>query len=157
MKIELWGIGNTTEKWLKEGEGIYLKRLKHYVQTETRYLTIPSKEITAEADIMKKREAELFLKHLKSDDFIILLDERGTAYSSELFSSQLEKWMNRSPKRMVFLSGGAFGIDESIRQKSIASLSLSSMTFTHQMVRLFFLEQLYRAFTILRNESYHNS
>jgi len=105
---------------------------------------------------LKEKEGELILKHLKNNDFLILLDERGKLLSSEQFSNFLEKQMQLSSRRVVIQIGGAFGFSKAVYERANLQLSLSKMTFSHQMVRLFFVEQLYRAMTIIRNESYHN-
>jgi 23S rRNA (pseudouridine1915-N3)-methyltransferase len=133
----------------------YEKRLKHY----SRFQIVEIKQIklkSSEKGLLLMAEREAQLKALQDSDFLVLLDENGNYWSSRGFSEQLQKWMNTGPKRLVFLVGGAFGFHEDIRKRSQSSLSLSKMTFSHQIIRPIFLEQLYRAFTILKNEPYHN-
>ncbi len=106
--------------------------------------------------IIKQREWQSVEKRLSSDDFLVLLDEKGEMMPSVDFSQKIEKWMLQSPRRIIFLVAGAFGAADEMKRRSDFQLSLSKMTFSHQMVRLFFVEQLYRAFTIIRHEKYHN-
>ena len=113
-----------------------------------------SKNLTE--DQQKEKEGELILKSLQSSDILILLDERGKSYSSIAFAEALQKRMNSGMKNLVFVIGGPYGFSEAVYQRAQQQISLSAMTFSHQMVRLFFVEQLYRAFTILRNEPYHH-
>ena len=155
MKIELWAIGNTNEKYLLEGISIFEKRLKHYCKFEM--VTIKDvKEKKLDSNTLKKKEGELILKKLENSDLLILLDEKGKQFTSVQYAQQLQKWMNQSPKRIIFLIGGAFGFDEAIYKRANQKMSFSNMTFSHQMIRLFFVEQLYRGYTILNNEPYHN-
>jgi 23S rRNA (pseudouridine1915-N3)-methyltransferase len=109
------------------------------------------------AQQVKAKEGESILSKLKDDDLLILLDERGRSFSSEGFATYLDKKLQQSQRRLIFLIGGAYGFSDALYERAKDQLSLSSMTFSHQMVRLFFMEQLYRAMTILRNEPYHNA
>lgn len=156
MKIELWAIGKTNEKYLTEGISIYEKRLKHYCNFEL--CILPDVKVNANTDALtvKKKEAEVFLKKLQPNDYLILLDEHGKNFSSIQFSAKIDQLQINATKSVVFLIGGAFGFDEKIHEIAKEKLSLSAMTFSHQMIRLFFVEQLYRAYTIIRGESYHN-
>lgn len=157
MKITFLVIGKTDEVYLREGIEKYLKRLKHYISFQ--YLEIPDLKNTKhlnEAE-QKSKEAELILKLLKPNDELVLLDEKGDQFSSEEFSVYLHKKMLASVQNLVIVVGGPYGFDPSVYQKAKKSISLSRMTFSHQMVRLFFLEQVYRAFTILKGEPYHHS
>ncbi|MBK9253871.1 MAG: 23S rRNA (pseudouridine(1915)-N(3))-methyltransferase RlmH [Saprospiraceae bacterium] len=154
MKIALWVIGKTNEKYLKDGTDIYLKRLKHYCTFE--YTEWKDVGHHSNPDEIIKKEGEMILLKLKNDDFLILLDENGKEYTSELFADYIEKLQLQSTKSVVFLVGGAFGHHDNIRSRANHTMSLSKMTFSHQMIRLFFAEQLYRAFTIIKNEKYHN-
>ena len=157
MNVRLINIGKTTVPYLKEGELVYEKRLKHYLNFER----IDLKEVKTSKNqsnaLLKKSEAELLLKMIKPKDIVIILDEKGDQYSSENFS----KWLNnkeiRGLKQLVFIIGGAYGFDKSIYDRANEKLSISKMTFSHQMIRLLFLEQLYRAKTILNGEKYHHS
>lgn len=156
MKIELWVISKTKEPYIKEGIQIYTNRLKHYCSFNL--VAFPDPKFNSKTDVQKtkEKEAETVLKGLKKDDFLVLLDEKGKTMGSRKFASFLENFMTQGQKRVVFLVGGAFGFAQSIYDRANFKLSLSEMTFSHQMIRLFFLEQLYRAFTIIRNEKYHN-
>jgi 23S rRNA (pseudouridine1915-N3)-methyltransferase len=157
MKVELWAIGKTNEKYLDTGIDIYLKRLKHYLPFQFTILPDIKNAGKLKAVQLKEKEGEVILKNIRSEDFLILLDEKGKTFSSVRFARFLEQKFALSKKRMIFVVGGAFGFSEAVYQRADAKLSLSDMTFSHQMVRLFFVEQLYRAMTILRNEPYHNS
>ncbi|RWU04447.1 23S rRNA (pseudouridine(1915)-N(3))-methyltransferase RlmH [Pedobacter chitinilyticus] len=156
MKISLIAIGKTEDKYLIEGIDKYLNRLKHYINFS--FTVIPdiknTKNLT-EAQ-QKSKEAELILKQLNNSDLVVLMDEKGKKYSSVLFAQYINKQMVGSVQNLVFIIGGPYGFDESIYKRANSSISLSDMTFSHQMVRLFFVEQMYRAFTILKNEPYHH-
>ena len=156
MNVKLIAIGKTTISFLKEGENEYENRLKHYIK----YERIDIKEINSgkklPIDVLKKKEANLIFNHLKENDILILLDEKGRQYSSCDFSIWFNKKQNTGVKQLVFLIGGAYGFDTSIYERSNEKISISMMTFSHQMIRLLFLEQLYRAHTILKGEKYHH-
>ena len=156
MKVELWAIGKTSESYLKEGISLYHDRLKHYLPFQLEILPDIRKAGRLSPDQLKGQEGETVLNRLKNEDFLILLDETGKSFTSEGFADFLEKQLQLPGKRMIFLIGGAYGFSEELYQRANRKISLSLMTFSHQMVRLFFLEQLYRAMTILRNEPYHN-
>lgn len=157
MKVELWAIGKTNERYLEEGMALYEKRLKHYLPFQWAVLPDIKGAGHLSAQQLKVKEGENILSKLKEDDLLILLDERGRSFSSEGFATYLDKKLQQSQRRLVFLIGGAYGFSDTLYERANDQLSLSSMTFSHQMVRLFFMEQLYRAMTILRNEPYHNS
>lgn len=149
-------MGETHMGFVKEGEALFKKRLSHYI-SKISTIDIPvikGKRITPQQ--LKKLEGEQILNRLKPGDFLIILDEKGKSIDSKTFADVLQSWMNRGPKRLVFVVGGAFGFSDDVYQKCDAKLSLSPMTFSHQLIRLIFLEQIYRAFTILRGEPYHN-
>jgi 23S rRNA (pseudouridine1915-N3)-methyltransferase len=134
----------------------YEKRLGHYINFELEIVTdIKNTKNLSEAQ-QKDKEAEALLKRLSSTDVLVLLDEKGKQLSSVEFSKYLQKKMNSGLKQLVFLIGGPYGFSDALHQKAKGSISLSKMTFSHQMVRLFVVEQIYRAFTILRNEPYHH-
>lgn len=156
MKISLLVIGKTDEKYLQEGISIYLKRLEHYINFE--YIEIPALKKTAglNPDRVKQKEAELINKHLDKADCLILLDEKGKTYGSVEFANFLQQRMNAGIRHVIFVVGGAWGFAPELLARANYKVSLSAMTFSHQMVRLFFTEQLYRAFSILKGESYHN-
>lgn len=157
MKTTFSYIGKTADKYLEEGCGIYERRLKHYLSYETVLIPDVKNGGKMDAEQLKIKEGEQILQRLKNEDCLILLDERGKHYSSEQFAATLDQWFQAPFKRLVFQVGGAYGFSEAVYQRANYKLSLSSMTFSHQMIRLFFLEQLYRTMTILRNEPYHNS
>ena len=156
MNIRLIVVGKTNANYLKTGESNYEDRLKHYCKFEE--LIIPP--IKNGGKLLNKdlkiREGQLVLKNIDSIDHIILLDENGEFFSSVDFSNLLNKKLQSSAKRLVFVIGGAFGFSEEVYKRANSKLSLSKMTFSHQMIRLIFKEQLYRAFTILKGEKYHH-
>jgi 23S rRNA (pseudouridine1915-N3)-methyltransferase len=157
MQIVLLAIGKTQDAWMQEAESRYLKRIGHYAKIQTEYLQSPAKWNSLSPELLMKQEAAWIREKCKPGDCCVLLDEKGKTYTSESFAKQLEKWQNTGAKRLVFIIGGAWGLDPELKQEISAHFSLSSLTFTHQMVRFLLLEQLYRAFTILKNEPYHNS
>ena len=156
MKIKLIIIGKTTDSNLVQLEEIYKNRLKHYLPFDV--VVIPELKNTKNLSTteIKEKEADLLLKALDVNDEVILLDERGKEYTSVGFSAFLEKKQQTSLKCIVFVIGGAYGFSERIYSRTNSLVSLSKMTFSHQMVRLFFIEQLYRAMTILKGEPYHH-
>ena len=156
MKVELWLTGKTIFPYLEEGMSLYEKRLSHYLPFQSLILSEPKSVKNLPPDQLKQKEGEQILAKLKPDDFIVLLDERGKQLTSVEFSRFLEQKLQLSHKRLVFLVGGAFGFSAEVYQRADYQLSLSKMTFSHQMVRLFFLEQIFRAMTILKGEPYHN-
>jgi 23S rRNA (pseudouridine1915-N3)-methyltransferase len=157
MKITLVLTGKTEIDYILKGVEEYIKRIKRYVSFEV--ISIPdiknAKNLTIEQ--YKLKEAEIQLKYLQNFDLIILLDENGKEFTSVEFARYVESKMQISIKNMVFLVGGAYGFAAEIKKISHQSISLSKLTFPHQLVRLIFLEQLYRAFTIIHNEKYHHS
>jgi 23S rRNA (pseudouridine1915-N3)-methyltransferase len=156
MKITLLTIGKTEDSYLKDGIDKYLSRLKHYIKFEI--VEIPELKNTKalSQEQQKVKEAELIFKNTTTTDHIILLDERGSELNSVQFSAILNKKMIASIQNLVFIIGGPYGFDDSVYKRANDKLSLSQMTFSHQMVRLFFVEQVYRAFTILKGEPYHH-
>ncbi len=156
MKIELWQIGKTSDRWLETGIEQYTKRLSHYNPFELVTLPDVKQGHKLAPDQLMAKEAEMVLGKLQPHDMLVLLDERGQQYSSRQFARQLERWLQRPVRRIVFLVAGAWGAAPELKLRADVQLSLSQMTFSHQMVRLFLAEQLYRAFTILRGEPYHN-
>ena len=156
MKIVLITIGKTNEKYLIDGISDYQKRLKHYTNFEMIEITnIKIAKNLSEAELMKK-EGELILKQIQSSDHLVLLDDKGKDFTSPKFAQKLQQWMLSGKKRLVFIVGGAYGFSEEVYTRGNEKLSLSKMTFSHQMVRLFFVEQIYRGYTILNNEPYHH-
>ena len=156
MKLSLIVVGETNDAELQGAIDRYIGRLKHYCSFEVEVLKSPKQFKKLGQVELKVAEGKLILDNLNSQDFLVLLDEKGMEFSSVAFSEKLQKWLNGGHKRIVFLIGGAFGFSEEVYQRANFKLGLSKMTLTHQMVRLFFTEQLYRAFTILRNEKYHH-
>ncbi|HIP31153.1 MAG TPA: 23S rRNA (pseudouridine(1915)-N(3))-methyltransferase RlmH [Crocinitomicaceae bacterium] len=156
MKIKLICVGKTTSSYLIEGENEYLKRLKHFTSVEK--IEIPElKNVKKMSENeIKKQEGELILKKIATSDYLILLDENGTEFNSVGFSKFLQKRMNSGAKTIVFVIGGAYGFSEEIYNKAQSKIALSKMTFSHQMVRVFFLEQIYRGFSILKGMPYHH-
>ncbi|MCY7329485.1 MAG: 23S rRNA (pseudouridine(1915)-N(3))-methyltransferase RlmH [Saprospiraceae bacterium] len=155
MKIELWAIGKTSEKYLETGLEIFEKRLTNYLPF--RFVVLPDGKIKiSDGTILKKEEGKMLLAKLAPDDYLVLLDEHGQEFSSPGLAQWLERRLTASNRKMVFLIGGAFGFSPDVYARAQEQIALSQLTFSHQMVRLFFLEQLYRAMTILRNEPYHN-
>ncbi|MFA4866847.1 MAG: 23S rRNA (pseudouridine(1915)-N(3))-methyltransferase RlmH [Pedobacter sp.] len=156
MKITLLVVGKTEDKYLIEGIEKYLNRLKHYIGFTLQVIPeIKNTKNLSEAQ-QKAKEAELIHKQISNLDTVILMDEKGKKYTSVAFSNYLNKQMIGSVQHLVFIIGGPYGFDESIYKRANGSMSLSDMTFSHQMVRLFFVEQLYRAFSILKGEPYHH-
>ncbi|KKO90417.1 MULTISPECIES: 23S rRNA (pseudouridine(1915)-N(3))-methyltransferase RlmH [Sphingobacterium] len=156
MRITLLCIGKTDDKYLIEGIEKYIKRLKFYVNFSI--LVIPDiknvKNLSTEQQ--KDKEALLILKQVQPQDLVVLLDEHGKEFRSLEFSAYLEKMMVQSVQHLVFIIGGPYGFDQKIYDRANAKISLSKMTFSHQMIRLFFTEQLYRAYSIMKGEPYHH-
>ncbi|TVQ51216.1 MAG: 23S rRNA (pseudouridine(1915)-N(3))-methyltransferase RlmH [Saprospirales bacterium] len=158
MRILILATGPTQEKYLQTGMDHYLKRLKNYQpKVEYKEIKIPSK-VYSYKDIneIKKAEADTLLTHIDDADYLTILDERGKTYTSTAFANYISSILIRGYKRWVFLIGGPFGFDEAIYLRANHQIALSKMTFTHQMIRLLLLEQIYRAQTILQNQSYHH-
>ncbi|PCJ84237.1 MAG: 23S rRNA (pseudouridine(1915)-N(3))-methyltransferase RlmH [Flavobacteriales bacterium] len=156
MNVKLLVVGKTQEQYLKTGVSIYEKRLKHYVNFEIQVIPELKNAKNLSENELKKREGKLILKKLETFDTAVLLDERGSHFSSVQFSNFLRKKMNSGIKNLVFVIGGAYGFSDEVQEAVREKMSLSKMTFSHQMVRLFFVEQLYRAMTILKRERYHH-
>lgn len=156
MKIKLLLIGKTDESYLKQGIEKYSKRIKHYLSFD--FITIPDLKNTRNLseEQQKQKEGELILNQLNPADFVVLLDEKGKEYSSVDFSKFIEKQMISGLKNLVFIVGGPYGFSKQLYEKSNIKISLSQMTFSHQMVRLIFVEQLYRALSIIKGEPYHH-
>ena len=156
MKISLLVVGKTVDKQLIKLQEEYENRLKHYVSFN--FLIVPELKNTKNLseNEQKEREADLILKQISANDEVILLDEHGKQFSSMAFAGFLEQKLLHSTKRMIFVIGGAYGFCERIYSRANGKISLSPMTFSHQMVRVIFLEQLYRAMTIIKGEPYHH-
>lgn len=156
MNIILLVTGKTEEKWLQEGISQYNSRLGHYISFKLESLPILKNTKNLPEPVLKQKEGEQVLAKLSPSDHVLLLDEKGKQFTSVEFASNIQTFMNAGHKRVVFIVGGAFGFSNEIYARANGKISLSKMTFTHQMIRLFFVEQLYRAMTILKGEKYHN-
>ncbi len=156
MKIKLLCVGKTIFKFADEGMDLYQGRLKHFVDFEQ--VCIPDIKNTKNmpVDEIKKREAIQIIKNIGVSDYVILLDENGSTFGSEGFADFLQKKTEQNIKQMIFIIGGAYGFSQEIYNRAEFKLSLSKMTFSHQIIRLFFLEQIYRAYTIIKGLPYHN-
>ena len=156
MKIKLIAIGKTDNKQLIQLVEEYQKRLTHYVKFEFKIIPDVKNAKNLSESQQKEKEGTLILKELITTDQLVLLDEKGQEFRSLDFSRFLQKKMNSGIKQLVFVIGGPYGFSEAIYKKAQSKVSLSKMTFSHQMIRLFMVEQLYRSFTILKNEPYHH-
>ncbi|MCX6270224.1 MAG: 23S rRNA (pseudouridine(1915)-N(3))-methyltransferase RlmH [Bacteroidetes bacterium] len=156
MKFSLVFTGKTSESYLREGVKVYLDRIRHYLPVEVKEITPLRETRGLDPAMIRAKESEWFLKNLPSSGYLVLLDEAGSELTSMELSAFLQARMNQGIRHMIFLTGGAYGVTEEIKKKSNFILSLSKMTFTHQMSRLIIVEQLYRALTILKGEPYHN-
>ncbi len=156
MKITLILIGKTTKAYLTEGINEYTKRIAKYTNFDLDIIPTLKNTKNLPESIQKQKEGELILKHLQTNDFVVLLDANGKSMSSEKFANWIESVQLQSYKRLVFVIGGAYGFSPEVYAKANCKISLSDMTFSHQIIRLIFLEQLYRAHTILNNEPYHH-
>ena len=156
MRITLLTVGRTDKGWIRDGLEIYISRLSHYIPFSL--VEIPElKNVSALSQAqIKEREGELILKNVKASDDLVLLDERGVMRSSVEFASFLQGKMTSGGKDIGFVIGGAYGFSEAVYSRANSKISLSKMTFSHQMVRTIFAEQLYRAFTIMKGEPYHH-
>ena len=156
MNIKLLAIGKTDNKQLASLIEDYKKRLGHYIKFQIEIIPDLKNTKNLSEEQQKEKEGEIILNKVNTSDVLILLDEQGKELNSINFSSYLQKHMNSGIKQLVFVIGGPYGFSKNIYNKANGKLSLSKMTFSHQMIRLFFIEQLYRGFTILRNEPYHH-
>jgi 23S rRNA (pseudouridine1915-N3)-methyltransferase len=156
MKISLWSIGKSNDTYVKEGISEFTKRISKYFPVEWTIIPVPKNAgMLSEMDL-KKKEAEIILQWISPADFLVALDEKGKEMTSEGLANFIQQRATESTKNIVFLIGGAFGIDESVIKRANLKWSLSQLTFPHQLVRLILAEQVYRACTILRNEKYHH-
>jgi len=156
MKITLLTVGKTDVEWVRKGLDLYVARIGHYVPFQLCEIPELKNVSSLSRDQIKEKEGELVLKNLKKSDEVVLLDERGREYRSLDFSSFLQKKLSGSSRDLVFVIGGAYGFSDAVYARSDERISLSKMTFSHQMVRTIFAEQLYRAFTIIKGEPYHH-
>lgn len=156
MKLSFWSVGKNHELYIKQGVEEFTKRISKYFKVEWTIIPVPKNAgMLSEMDL-KKKEAEMILEWLDKDDHLVVLDERGKQFSSEGLAEFIQSKANASVKNLVFLIGGAFGIDETVLKRANHRWSLSQLVFPHQLVRLILAEQVYRACTILKNEKYHH-
>lgn len=156
MRIELIVIGKTNAKYLETGIDEYLKRLHHYIPFGLSIIPDVKNAKSLSEQQLKTKEGDLILKKISATDYLVLLDEGGKCFTSVAFSKHIQSLMLRNCKRVCFVIGGAYGFSDPVYQRSNSKIALSEMTFSHQMVRLIFVEQLYRAMTILKGEPYHH-
>lgn len=156
MKIELAVIGKTSIGYLKQGIDEYIKRLKHYVPFEIKYIDDIKNTKNISEDQHKRTEGAKILSLLDKSDFVVLLDEHGKEYTSMQYSSYIQKRMLSGAKKVVFVIGGPYGFSQEVYDRANDKISFSKMTFNHEMIRLIFTEQLYRAYTIINHEPYHH-
>jgi 23S rRNA (pseudouridine1915-N3)-methyltransferase len=157
MKIKLLVVGKTNETYLREGITIYCNRIARYCDFELEVIPDVKNRAVLPVEKLKASEGDQILKRIAKNDHLILLDDKGIQETSEGFSQRISKWQVNGISSLVFVIGGAYGFGEEVYERADLKFSLSRLTYSHQMVRLIFLEQLYRAFTILRNEPYHHS
>ena len=156
MKLQFWSVGKNHESYIKEGVDIFTRRIGHYYTIEWRIIPMPKNAgMLSEIDL-KKKEGEMILGFLEKEDYLVLLDEKGTQSDSEAMAAFLQYRSNESVKKLIFLIGGAFGVSDLIKKRANYQWSLSKLVFPHQLVRLILAEQVYRACTIMRNEKYHH-
>jgi len=154
MKLQLWSVGKEHEPYVKPGIEDFTRRISRYYQVE--WLILPPPKTSSSPSIQKKKEAETILAQLTKNDYLIALDERGRQMTSEGLAQFIQDRANESNKNLIFLIGGAYGLDEAVLTRADNRWSLSQLTLPHQLVRLLLAEQVYRACTILRNEKYHH-
>lgn len=156
MKIQFWSIGKNNEAYIKTGVEDFTRRISKYYSVEWEIIPVPKNAgMLSEMDLRKK-EAETILEWLDADDYLVALDEHGKQWTSVQLARFIEQRANQSTRKLVFLIGGAFGLDESVLKRANHTWGLSTLTFPHQLVRLILAEQVYRACTIIRNEKYHH-
>ncbi len=156
MKISFLLTGKTTDAYIIEGIKTYEKRIKRYLSFQIQYTQDLKNTKNLSKEEIKNKEGILLLKQIEANDFVILLDEHGKQYRSLEFAQHIQSLMNRNLKRVVFVIGGPYGFSKTLHERANGKLSLSKMTFSHQIIRLLFMEQLYRAFSILNHEPYHH-
>ncbi len=156
MQIKLIAIGKTDSKELLSLMEVYQKRLKHYVKYSMEIIPDIKNVKNLSEKEQKEKEGQLILKHIKATDHLVLLDEKGKEFRSVEFAAFLQKKMNAGTKQLVLVIGGPYGFSDAVYQKASGKIALSKMTFSHQMIRLFITEQIYRGFSILKNEPYHH-
>ena len=156
MKISFWSVGKTNEPYIKAGVEEFTRRISRYFKTDWNIIPVPKNAgMLSEMDL-KKKEGETILEWLTKDDYLVALDERGKQLDSEGLADFIQARANDSTRKLIFLIGGAFGMDEAVLKRADYTWSLSKLTFPHQLVRLLLAEQVYRACSILKNEKYHH-
>lgn len=153
MAIKLVVLGKTRERYYQDSEAEYLKRLQKFVKVD--YVVLPASKNETHPEKCLEQEEQSLMQRIKETDFVVILDEHGAEFTSRAFADQVDQWIMSKPN-LMFVIGGAFGFSEGVKNRANARLSLSKLTFPHNMVRTVFLEQLYRAFTILKGGHYHN-
>jgi len=156
MKLHFWSIGKAHDSYVKEGVDLFTKRITNYYPVEWNILSMPKNSATLSETDLKKKEGEMVLNNLQKEDYLVLLDERGKQLKSEGVAQLIQSRANESVKNIIFLIGGAYGVSDSVAQRSNFTWSLSPLVFPHQLVRLVLAEQIYRACSINRNEKYHH-
>lgn len=156
MKIAIWTVGKTHESYIREGVEEFSARMSRYFPVDWKIILPPKQAASLNEDQLKKAEGNIILQALDKDDQLVVLDERGKMLDSVQLADLLQSKANESVKQLIFLIGGAYGVDKAVLQRAQFTWSLSALTFPHQLVRLILAEQLYRACTILRNEKYHH-
>lgn len=156
MKIKLLQIGKTNDEYLLKGIDEYSVRIKNYVPFEIETIPYLKNSNSFSPELVKQKEGELILQKIKKEDILILLDENGKTHSSRGFATFLQQQMNTGNKQLIFLIGGAYGFSSNVYERANGKISLSSMTFSHQIIRIIFIEQLYRGFTIIHHHPYHH-
>lgn len=156
MDIEIWSIGKASEPHIEQGVSIYLKKLAPWIKVELNILSLPKKLQTTDVSATIKNEEALILKRLQTHHYLILLDERGKMLDSIQWAEQFQQCMNMGVRTIVILIGGAFGVSQAVKQRAQQVWSLSKLVFPHQLVRLMVAEQVYRAYSILKNAPYHH-
>ena len=157
MKISFWSIGKNHEDYVKPGVIEFTKRINRYYKTDWQLIPVPKNAGNLSEMDLRKKEGEMILEWLDKEDYLVLLDERGKTLDSEGLAKFIQKRANESSRHVVFLIGGAYGVDQPVFRRADFTWSLSPLVFPHQLVRLILAEQVYRACTILRNEKYHHS
>ena len=157
MKISFWSVGKNNESYIREGVEDFTRRISRYYKVEWNIIPVPKNAgLMSELDL-KKKEGEVIVEWLNKDDYLVVLDERGKQINSEQLANFIQARANESTKHLIFLIGGAYGVDEAVMKRANYKWSISQLVFPHQLVRLILAEQVYRACTILRNEKYHHS
>ena len=157
MKIQFWSLGKTHEPYVKEGIEMFTKRISHYYPVEWKLIPPVKNAASFTTEDLKRAESGITLSLIKPDDILILLDEKGKQLTSEQLAELLQNTANKGAKNLIFLVGGAFGVEEKIIKRANHIWGMSKLVFPHQLVRLILSEQIYRACTIIRNEKYHHS